>query len=154
MAGVGLMLSVSRISAQPQAPERRQVREVLEQGAPEEEKAPSKAEVKRELKQQRAEEKAIEQARRARQKMRQTELTRVKDRLEQRKQTGALPPPTNALDNISAKELAVTPEPNAAPVQPVNPTVPPSPEEGTEIDENSNLSGGNRRGRISRISCR
>lgn len=154
MAGVGLMLSVSRVSAQPQAPERRQVREVLEQGAPEEEKAPNKAELKRELKQQRAEEKAIEQARRARQKMRQTEITRVKDRLEQRKQTGTLPPPTNALDNLSAKELTVTSEPNAVPMQPVNPAVPPTPEEGTEIDENSNLSGGNRRGRISRISCR
>ncbi|MBZ0316935.1 MAG: FtsW/RodA/SpoVE family cell cycle protein [Anaerolineae bacterium] len=157
MASVGLMLSVSRVSAQPQAPERRQVREVLEKGAPEEVVQPNKAELKRELKQKKAEEKLVQDARKARQKMRQEEIDKVRERLEQRKHSGpeVVESPINPLDTISAKELTASAPP--APVQPSVPTEPTTPvegTEGTESDPNSNLGGGNRRGRVSRISCR
>ncbi|GIK65372.1 MAG: hypothetical protein BroJett018_31660 [Chloroflexota bacterium] len=158
MASVGLMLSVSRVSAQPQAPERRQVREVLDKGAPEEAAQPNKAELKRELKQKKAEEKLVRDARKARQKMRQEEIDKVRERLEQRKHVGPEAPPINPLDNISAKELTASTSPTL--MQPSVPTAPTTPvegtegTEGTESDPNSNLGGRNRRGRVSRISCR
>jgi cell division protein FtsW len=163
MAGVGLMLSVSRVSAQPVPPERRQIREP-EDAQP----------VHREKKQDRkrgpkpkayVDEKSVKQGRKARQDLRRAELERLKEEHDRRKQN-APAPPTSALDsfapissglpaelNREPNSLRPAPEATSAPLPESQPEAEPN-QEGTDLGTHPDLGGRNRRGRISRISCR
>lgn len=131
MAGVGLVLSVSRVTALT-PPEERQTAWFAQ---PIEEKQPKPAKTKVEKRPPMVDKRAIKRAQEARQRQRQDEFE------QNRRQTRPATPSVDfdeTLDELEPSELPATEETH---------------EEGTTVDPNSDLSRRDRRGRISRISC-
>ncbi|MCB9437176.1 MAG: FtsW/RodA/SpoVE family cell cycle protein [Anaerolineales bacterium] len=134
MAGIGLVLSVSRVTALT-PPEERQAAWLPvvaeEKTKPEPQKAVKRPPM--------VDKRTVKKAQVARQRQRKEELERI--RQEPRPESA----PVNfdvALDTIDAPSTDAAPQDLAE-----------SHEEGTTVDPNSDLSGRDRRGRISRISC-
>lgn len=135
MAGIGLVLSVSRVTALT-PPEERQTAwlpvVVEEKPKPQPQKAVKRPPM--------VDKRTVKKAQLARQRQRKEELERI--RQEPRPESS----PVNfdvALDTIETSSMA----------DDVPPDLAESHEEGTTVDPNSDLSGRDRRGRISRISC-
>ena len=144
LAGVGLILSVSRVSAKITPAERQQMLEA-EANPP----IPIKKAAKSEPKPSRKsipEKKEVVEARHVRQKQRKSE--RSKSRRRHRPLEGL------RLDPEQLDELLEETEAPNEPLIPIEPTEPDDDQEGNDdSDSDSNLGGGNGRRRISRISC-
>lgn len=142
MGGIGLVLSVSRVAAQIPAHERQNAWETIPVDTPKPKVEAKPKPVKKPI----VEKKQVEQARHARQQQRREALQHH---------------PTQDLEQeplVSTAQMSAV----LAEVDPDETSTPPSPysidsasnEEGNELDTNSDLGGRDRRGRISRISCR
>jgi cell division protein FtsW len=147
MAGVGLMLSVSRVSAMPEPVEEKQI-EAWDEEPTKKKKRRQVKEERKQAKQQLKRDKAVEKAREQRRRQRRS--------------------PRQQSEAAKAEEPRLEPEgipdveklaPSEEEVQQAN--HPPSPEteellteEEEQRDANSHVGGRNRRRRISRISCR
>lgn len=133
MSGIGLVLSVSRVSSKPLPPERKQLKEFEAQPKLDKEEKPKAAERRKDI-----DNELVKQGREERRQRRKEELR--KDRRQQREPLpgGGLPD----LDDLIGS--AIVPD-----------SSPPEDDDyrNDNDDSDSDLGGGNGRGRISRISC-
>lgn len=142
MAGIGLVLSVSRVSAQVPLAERQRLTEAaaVEPPRPEPKPAP--------VKKPPAEKKTVEKARQQRRL----------DAIERSRQAAPVTPEVFATTEQMTDVLADVEVPIEIPTTETIPdesyVQPDTTQEGNQLDPDSDLSGRNRRGRISRISCR
>lgn len=130
MSGIGLILSVSRVSSKPLPPERRQLKTFEDEHAPTKEKREKKT-------RHHVDEKAIKQGREERRERRQRELEVARHR------HAAALPTVGGLPDI--EDLVSSPLDDTSEADDHT--------DENDHDSDSDLRGGNGRGRISRISC-
>jgi hypothetical protein len=165
LSGIGLVLSVSRVSARPLPPERRQLRELDE--VSKETRKDSRSEKPRQKRVEKAsphevDEHTIKQAREERRQQRRESITqarreRLKHRDEGESPTQGLPDidewlnPESLTNTVSAKPERPT-QAISQPAVPADETAVIASENGHDNDPDSDLGRRNRRRRISRIS--
>lgn len=163
MCGIGIVLSVSRVASKPLPPERRQLKE-FEDIQPAKDKDRKSTEPKPRARQH-VNEAVVKEARARRRQWRKEALARDRERPDDTAPDlgpDGLPDPEELLEESASPAQPTTqnrrsPAPTSAPQpNPARPDSgdddPPTPEDRDD-DSNSDLGGGNRRGRISRISC-
>lgn len=173
MAGIGLVLSVSRVSSKPLPPERQQLRKFTDsdkdkdgtQDKPILRRLEKKPEPTRKSSQ---DEQAIRQAQEERRQMRRDAIRQAREERHERSQpiseTDGLPDIDQLLDAPETAHLSQNDiryktsssrnedEPPEDP-EDTSPDDDPTPPDGGDNGSNSDFSGGNGRRRISRISC-
>ncbi len=171
MAGIGLVLSVSRVSSKPLPPERQQLRKFTDAEKDETHDKPILRRLEKkpaQTHQSSQDEHVIRQAQEERRQMRREAIRQAREDRHERPhpntESGGLPDIDNLLDtpdmanrshNDTRYNAPSSPKQDDPPEDPEDtpPDDGPTPPDGGDNGSNSDLGGGNGRRRISRISC-